>query len=240
MDWILQKSIIALLFKKMIFFLEIHTEQGFVLQDATMPLGIVTDIVGQTHWMMEFLGKANHAGTCLMQNRQDSLVCAAKAIFWITKQAKEEKGLVATCGEIKNEPNSINIISEKTNVSLDVRHRDDAVREKFLKKVDLHLQNLAKENKVSFQKKLLGERKTVACSEKITNLLSKSFTNLNLKPYFMTSGAGHDAMIMARKIPSAMLFLRSPNGVSHHPSELVKKEDIKKSLSVLVDFFQNL
>lgn len=227
-------------FEKGDFFLEIHTEQGFVLQKEGKSLGIVDGIVGQTHWLLEFEGKSNHAGTCLMPDRQDSLACAAEAIFFITQEAKNQQGLVATCGQINNYPNSINVISEKTTVSLDVRHYDNAIKEQFLEKVKTYLQALAVKNNIRFQKKLLGEKKTVECSAAIKNLLDKSFQKQNITDYHLVSGAGHDAMIMAKKVPMAMLFLRSPNGVSHHPSEIVEIADIEQALSVLTEFFCSL
>ena len=227
-------------FKTGDFFLEVHTEQGFVLQNAKEAIGIVDSIIGQTHWVLEFAGQANHAGTCLMGDRQDSLVCAAEAISYITNVAKKQEGLVATCGQILNYPNSINVISEKTKVSLDVRHHSDKIKEHFLQKIENFLTDLADKHKVCFQKILLGEKKTVNCSLAIKKLLASSFEKNQIKPFYLSSGAGHDAMIMARKIPMAMLFLRSPNGVSHHPSEIVEVADIEKAFLVLVTFFSSL
>lgn len=222
------------------FFLEVHTEQGFVLQNAGHSLGIVDGIIGQTHWILEFEGKANHAGTCLMSDRQDSLVCAAEAITYITKATKECLGLVATCGAILNYPNSLNVISGETKVSLDVRHYDDALKENFLAQVEQHLQTLATKNNIQFQKTCLGEKKTIKCSLQLRKLLDTSFHRQKMEPFHLVSGAGHDAMIMAKKIPTAMLFVRSPNGVSHHPSEVVELKDIQKALLVLIEFFRNL
>ncbi len=223
-------------FQKGDLFLEIHTEQGFVLQNSGVSLGIVNGIVGQTHWMMEFAGKANHAGTCLMGDRQDALVCASKAILYITKEACSQDGLVATCGEIVNYPNSVNIISDKTLLTLDVRHYNNEIREQFLIKTAKHLQKLANDSNVGFKKSILGTKNTVECSAQVKKLLSQSFKNQNIEPYYLNSGAGHDAMIMASSMPAAMLFVRSPNGVSHHPSELVYLADIEKALKVLTDF----
>jgi allantoate deiminase len=122
---------------------------------------------------------------------------------------------------------------------LDVRHYENHTREQFLKKTKEHLKELARKNNVIFQKKLLGEKKTVECSSDIKNSLDKAFQKQNMEPYRLVSGAGHDAMIMAKKIPMAMLFLRSPNGVSHHPSEVVKIPDITKMLAVLTEFFMD-
>ena len=224
-------------FQKGDFFLEVHTEQGMTLQKENLSLGIVEGIAGQTHWLMKFVGKSNHAGTCLMMDRQDSLVCAAEAIALITQEAKLQENLVATCGMIQNEPNAINVISAQTRVSLDVRHYSDQTRNNFLQKIEKKLQSLAKKNNVQFQKKVLGEKNSVQCSDAIKKTLIQACQNQNIPPHLIVSGAGHDAMIMAKKIPMAMLFLCSPNGISHHPNEIVKLEDIEKSLLVLEEFF---
>ena len=221
-------------------FLEIHTEQGMVLAKNKFSLGIVDAIVGQTHWMLEFSGKANHAGTCVMEDRQDSLVCAAQAIFSITKKAKLEPNLVATCGVIKNEPNAINVISGNTKVSLDVRHAKDKIRNQFLEEIEKELKELAKESNVSFSKKILGEKNSIQCSPKIKSMLKKACQNKKIPPFFITSGAGHDAMIMAQKIPMGMLFICSPNGLSHHPDEVVNLKDVENSLLILEEFFNIL
>ncbi len=203
-------------------YLEFHIEQGPVLESLGLPLGVVETIVGQSRLELTFSGKAGHAGTTPMHLRQDALVAAAEWIGAVRREAIATKGLVATVGRIEAQPNAPNVIPAVVKVSLDVRHRDDAVRHAAVER----LVGLAGEVRV--------DQPAVAMDPHLTDILARS------APHRMLSGAGHDAMIMARRMPAAMLFLRSPGGLSHHPDESVLPEDVAAALTAGMKFLEDL
>ena len=168
--------------------------------------------------MVTFEGKANHAGTTPMTLRHDALVAAARWICEVGKYASERPGLVATVGQLHVAPNAMNVIPGKVQASLDVRHASDAMRGEAVRAL------LAKTGG-KYEQRL--DQPAVGMDRAMTAVLAEAAHPVHR----MTSGAGHDAMILAPSVPSAMLFLRSPGGISHHPGETVLAGDVEAAIS---------
>ncbi len=219
-------------------YLEFHIEQGPVLEHEDHSLGIVTAIIGQSRLQLVFTGKANHAGTTPMHLRHDALAAAAEFVLAAEKLARGTPGLVATVGQLSPHPGVGNVIPGEAVLSLDVRHANDAIRhdsvENLLKTA--HAIAQARGIVVSFAANL--DQPAVPMDAKLTTLLTEAAAPCH--PLFMTSGAGHDAMIVAPHLPAAMLFLRTPNGLSHHPDETVRPDDVQLAFETGLRFLERI
>ena len=211
-------------------YLEFHIEQGPVLDDLNLPLAIVDAIVGQTRVDVTLTGMANHAGTTPMQTRRDALAGAAEWITAVEREAGATQGLVATVGRAHVEPGASNVIPGRCELSLDVRHADDAMRTKAIDHLARAARDIASRRKleVSWEPKL--DQRSVAMDAALTSALGRAVEEAGFAPHRMSSGAGHDAMIVASRMPAAMLFVRCEQGISHHPSESVREEDVAAAL----------
>jgi allantoate deiminase len=211
-------------------YIEFHIEQGPVLQHRELPLGIVETIAGQTRMELVFTGFANHAGTTPMALRRDALVAAAEWAVAVEKRALEIPGLVATVGALAAMPGAANVIAGECRATLDVRHASDATRKQSVRAFVQSAAEIAKRRGIS----LTSSTKLVQAATPMDSFLVKQIdiavSQAGIAPYRMTSGAGHDAMVLAEKIPSAMVFLRSPAGISHNPEESVLVEDVAKAI----------
>ena len=221
-------------------FIEVHIEQGPVLDVENLSVAAVPAIAGQSRMSFTFTGHANHAGTTPMHLRRDALAAAAEWIAAVEKLARETDGLVATVGKIEAAPNAGNVVPGSATVSLDVRHAHDNAR---IAAVDALLDRanaIAKRRGLELTSKRQMDQPAVPMDERLTALLVESMGALGFTAKRLPSGAGHDAMVMAARVPTAMLFLRSPGGVSHHPDEAVRIEDVEASLHVARKFLQRL
>ncbi len=221
-------------------YLEFHIEQGPVLEALKYPLGIVEAIVGQTRLDVAFRGKAGHAGTTPMNLRRDALAGAAEWMTLVEREAKSEAGLVATIGMISALPGAANVIPGEVRMSLDVRHQYDDVRSLAVANLITRAQQVAQRRdlELGYQTKL--EQPAVACNQDLNYVLQDALEALEFPVHRMVSGAGHDAMIMAGLCPSTMLFLRSPDGLSHHPDEAVWPQDVEAAVWVGAEFLRRL
>ena len=194
-------------------FLELHIEQGPTLERAGVPLGVVTSIVGYARGELWFEGRAGHAGTTPMEDREDALVEAAAEILRIRDAALQVEGAVATVGELDVEPGAGNVIPGRVRLSVDVRAPDRERLDDVLARVGLEPGHRAE---------------PVAMSERCRAALSEEIEALGLQALELPSGAGHDAGILAAAgVDAGMLFVRSLNGgVSHSPDELSSEEDV--------------
>jgi allantoate deiminase len=221
-------------------YLELHIEQGPVLENEDTPLGIVEALVGQTRMELVFTGQANHAGTTPMHLRHDAMAAAAEWIVAVEDYASTHSGLVATVGKVEAAPGAGNVIAGHVTASLDVRHADDSARESSVIAI-LQLAETAATRRgvhVTYSKQL--EQPAVPLDPHLTTLLNKAATQAGFPGRRMTSGAGHDAMILAPIVPSAMLFLRSPGGLSHHPDEAALPQDVEAALATAMEFLAQL
>jgi allantoate deiminase len=221
-------------------YFEIHIEQGPVLESLNLPLGVVTAIVGQTREEITWTGHANHAGTTPMHLRRDALAAAAELLVAAEKLAKLEDGLTLTVGNINAKPGVGNVVPGLVKHSLDIRHAQDAVRLRVLDAVNREARDIASRRnvQVSFHPNI--EIKAVAMAPSLVDLLAESANACGHTVHRMVSGAGHDAMVIAPHLPSVMLFLRSPGGLSHHPEEGVIEQDLVAGLQVAREFLIRL
>jgi allantoate deiminase len=219
-------------------YLEFHIEQGPVLESLDLPLGVVETISGQSRLEILFEGKANHAGTTPMNLRQDALTGAAEWISAVEREARAVSGAVATVGRVNVTPGAGNVIPGSVALSLDVRHPADAVRHDLITRLLRSADQIATGRclKVSWEQRL--DQAAVAMHPDLTELLERAVASAGRPVHRMASGAGHDAMIVARRMPAAMLFLRSPGGISHHPDETVLAEDVDAALDVGQEFLE--
>ena len=221
-------------------FLEMHIEQGPVLEVANLRLAVVEGIVGQTRMELRFDGYANHAGTTPMRLRRDALAAAAEWMVEVETMARARDGLVATVGKIAAEPGASNVIPGSVTVSLDVRHLNDRVRARVAKDLAASAAAIADERGVLVASTTKLDQPSVRMDEGLTALLTQAVEDAGFPARTMPSGAGHDAMVMAARVPTAMLFLRSPGGISHHPAESVREDDVEAALKVGEKFLERV
>jgi len=221
-------------------FVEIHIEQGPILESERCRLGVVSRIVGQTRLSLEFSGQANHAGTTPMLMRRDALAGAAEWIAAIEAFATKTEGLAATVGRIVVEPNAANVIPGRVRLSLDVRHALDREREAGVEELLSKARTIAARRGLTLEYTRQMNEPAVPMDERLTAYLTYAVEAAGFPARMMPSGAGHDAMVMATRLPTAMLFLRTPGGISHHPSETVREEDVEAALRVGRKFLARL
>lgn len=221
--------------KTMKAFLELHIEQGPVLEKEKISLGIVDKIVGMCQLEVTVKGKAGHAGTTPMDMRQDALVVAAKIVAQLPDLVKnEEKGTVITTGQLNVYPNGANVIPEKVVFTIDLRSGDEETMERVLETVEKFIQAEEKAGiNIDIKQKLWVPPKKL--NEQIHHLLQKSAEKLGITYMTMPSGAGHDAMIFSDFTDTGLIFIPSKNGISHHPDEWSEFEDIARGIDVLFE-----
>jgi allantoate deiminase len=221
-------------------YLEIHIEQGPVLESEDLALGVVEAIAGQTRLQLIFTGQANHAGTTPMRLRHDALAAAAHWIVEVEQYALRHQGLVATVGRIEAKPGAGNIIPGEVIASLDVRHPSDAMRRTAVAAILDHAEFAAKTRGVTVAATKLVDQAAISMDTRLVESLLAATRRAGFPVMRMTSGAGHDAMIVAEQIPSVMLFLRSPGGLSHHPDEAVRLGDVEAALVSTMELLTHL
>ncbi len=221
-------------------FVEVHIEQGPVLEALDLPLGVVTAIVGQTRLELTFRGRANHAGTTPMHLRQDALAAAAEWISTVERHARNVPGLVATVGMISVAPGAANVVPGTAVLSLDVRHAEDAMREQAVVELLAAAELAAKSRGVKVAWRETSREAAVAMGPRIVSAISEAVNAVGYRTHRMVSGAGHDAMILASAVPSGMLFIRTPKGLSHHPEEAVSTPDVGAACAVFSRLLQGL
>ncbi|HTR43070.1 MAG TPA: allantoate amidohydrolase [Pseudomonadales bacterium] len=226
--------------KQLVAYVEAHIEQGPVLERENLALGIVSAIAGQTRASIKFIGRAGHAGTTPMKQRKDALCAAAQFIIAVENLAKRTKGLVATVGQIAALPGAGNVIPGEAGISLDLRHEKDAVRRSAQIKLKNLATQIARQRRLRCEYKIVQENNAVNCSRDLSRLLAQSVKRRQKRFISLASGAGHDAAVMAGITPSTMLFIRCKNGISHHPDESVKAQDVQIAFDVLGDFLLSL
>jgi allantoate deiminase len=220
----------ALLNEDTLAYLEFHIEQGPVLDSLGRSLGVVEAIAAQTRMEFVFAGHANHAGTTPMHLRHDAVAGAAEWIFTVEHTARNIPGLVATVGQIEAKPGAINVIAGSARVTLDVRHGTDAICEQAAATLARRAEEIANKRGLSVKQNMLLRQRAVKMDEFLTGQIEQAIQQIGCARHRMVSGAGHDAMILAEKVPAAMIFLRSPAGISHDPAESVMLEDVANAL----------
>ena len=217
-------------------YLEVHIEQGPVLEALNLPVGAVSSIAGQSRISVHFSGEAGHAGTVPMALRRDALCAAAEFVLAVEALGRSLPGLVATVGQITAQPGASNVIPGLVTLSLDVRHQDDAVREQACRQLQEQASSTGAARGISPGWHTLQQHRTVPCSPRLTQLLAQAIEAAKYPIYSLPSGAGHDAVAMSDLTEIAMLFVRCKGGISHHPAESVAPEDVAAAIEVLEQF----
>lgn len=216
-------------------FLEVHIEQGPVLESEGLPVGIVTAINGATRLAVQMRGTAGHAGTVPMGLRRDALACAAAAVIAIEELARSEPGLVATVGRIEARPGAVNVIPGEALFTVDVRSSDDAQRTRAVAEIRARLGALAQARAIALDVTTTHEAAACGCDPDIVGQIEAAVVRQGIRPLRLASGAGHDAMAMAALCPVGMLFVRCDRGISHNPAERITVEDADAAVRVLLD-----
>jgi allantoate deiminase len=217
-------------------YLEFHIEQGPILESQETSLGVVEALVGQTRMQFVFDGQANHAGTTPMHLRRDAMAAAADWIVAVEAYATSHNGLVATVGKIEASPGAGNVVAGQVTASLDIRHANDETRDAAVATLIVAAQAAGAKRHVQVTTYTQLEQPAVPLDPCLTEMLQNAAVRAGFPCGRMTSGAGHDAMILAPTIPSTMLFLRSPGGLSHHPDESVLPQDVEAAIATALEF----
>jgi allantoate deiminase len=225
---------------KLLAYVEPHIEQGPVLERLGAPVGVVDAIAGQSRLWVEARGRAAHAGTTPMEGRHDALAAAAQVVLEVERMARATSGLIATVGALAVEPGASNVVPARVRFSIDVRHARDSVRTTAVTEILASARELAQRRGVALFVSQEEHHAAVPADPVLSGFLGEAVAAAGHTPHRVVSGAGHDAGVMAAVAPMAMLFLRCPGGVSHHPDERVLASDVTVALEVLVRYLDIL
>jgi allantoate deiminase len=214
-------------------YIEVHIEQGPVLETRGLPVGVVSAIAGQSRYQVTFTGEAAHAGTTPMDHRKDALVAASVFVQAVEGTAGGQDGLVATVGQLTVQPGAANVVPGKATLSLDIRHADDAERVLATKHLVHVAGEIGKHRGIAVTTTQISENATVGSSPLLTSMLMQAAKDLGHPAIQLASGAGHDAVVMAGLTEIAMLFVRCKGGISHNPAESVTEADVAVAIEVL-------
>lgn len=216
-------------------YVELHIEQGGILDREKIDIGVVTGIVGITWWDVTIDGFANHAGTTLMDQRRDALLAAARFIEMVNRVVTSIPGSqVGTVGRIQALPGAPNVIAGRVVLSLELRDLDAAKIELLFQRIRAGAQEIEKTTGTTFTFKEINVNVPAPTSERIRDVVSQSAHELGLSSRLMPSGAGHDAQDMALLGPVGMIFIPSVGGISHSPTEFSRPADIVNGANVLL------
>lgn len=219
-------------------FVEVHIEQGPVLLDAGRATGVVTGIAGSRRSLLEITGLAGHSGTVPMRLRHDAAAGAAEVVLLVESRCAAEPGLVGTVGQLQVPGGATNVIPGRCLMSIDVRSVDDALRRRATADIDAGIEAIATKRGLTTTQHVVLDAPAVSCTSDLQQQLGASIRRVtNEEPLVLPSGAGHDAMMMARLTDVGMLFVRCGNGgISHHPDESLAAADARIAADVFQDF----
>jgi N-carbamoyl-L-amino-acid hydrolase len=222
-------------------FVEVHIEQGPALLDANLAVGVVTGIAGCVRSLVSVAGLSGHAGTVPMPLRHDAAAAAAEIVLAVERRCSAEPHLVGTVGELAVPGGSINVIPGRCELSIDVRSPQDAVRDTADADISAALGQIAARRGVTITQRRVLEAASVSCTPALQDALATSVERVTGSAAMrLPSGAGHDAMMMARLTDVGMLFVRCGNGgISHHPAETLSAADAEVAARVFQDFLQH-
>lgn len=222
-------------------YFEIHIEQGPILFEKNIPVGVVNNIIGQKKIEITFTGESGHAGTVPMNLRRDALCAAAKFILAVEKFAsKEKRKILATVGKLEVKGAASNIIPSSVNCSLDLRSEDAQLLSDAYEYLFSICEKYCDKRNIYFEWKLLHETDPVACNKKFRKLLANSISEKNIEVINLDSGPVHDAAIISQIAPVIMLFIKCVKGTERHPLENVSDYDIATALDICDHFLEQL
>lgn len=221
-------------------YVEVHIEQGPILEKEGLAVGVVSAIAGQSRFKLSWTGKAGHAGTTPMTLRRDALAGAAEFVNGVEAIARRIPGLVATVGVLSVAPGAANVIPGEVVHTLDVRHARDQARRAALMAMGRSAARIARKRGLRQRWRRTQENAAVACAPELTAQLAQSVRAVQGRSLALVSGAGHDGVVMSALAPVAMLFVRCRDGLSHHPDEHASSADLGVALRVMVDFLARM
>ena len=221
-------------------FVESHIEQGPVLLNERLAVGVVTAIAGATRLRVKVTGLAGHAGTVPMGARQDALTAASEMILFVETYCTKNVGLVGTVGIVSVKPGAVNVIPQDVEFTIDVRSSEDSRRTAAVHALVEEFEDIAKRRNVAVASSIFFSSNAAPCDMGLQKQFEHSIAAHGIAPRYLPSGAGHDAMVFPAVAPTAMLFVRcGNNGISHHPDETMTAEDAEVATSVLLHFFEH-
>jgi allantoate deiminase len=226
--------------ERLLGYVELHIEQGPVLEERNVPVGVVASIAGATRAEVAFTGRAGHAGTVPMELRRDAAVALAEFVLAVERTARAAPGLVATVGQLAAEPGAPNVIPGRAACSLDVRHAEDAARAQAVVALSERAAAIASERGVELAWQERMATPATPMDPELTELLATAVAEQGLADVRLASGAGHDAVALSALTGTAMLFVRCAGGISHHPDESVDDADVAVAIDVLERFMRLL
>lgn len=225
--------------KEALGFVEVHIEQGPLLESQNVPVGLVSAITGIERHTVSITGKSGHAGTVPMHLRKDALVAAGEYIAWLDSYCKSHEDIVGVVGKIDIHPNSVNVIPEQADLTLELRSPNKKIRLHAREQFHLITSKLI-EKGFQVESDLVYSLEEVTCDPDLNRRLESSMVQEGLPPQALFSGAGHDGLAMDHLCPVAMLFVRCHEGLSHHPDESIKIEDALIAKKILKHFIKEL
>ena len=225
---------------KLLGFLELHIEQGPVLEAENLPVAIVSAISGATRFRVIVSGQAGHAGTVPMSLRRDAFAATAEMAVSLERLARDTPDVVATIGQVEVGPGAVNVVPGKTVFTVDCRSPDDTCRIEAVAALQASFAAIAARRGVTATFETFYDEASAPCAPALRTSLSHSIANQGLRPFELASGAGHDGLAMQALCPIAMLFIRCAGGVSHNPAESVTEADVAVAVDVLLAFLRNL
>lgn len=220
-------------------FIEIHIEQGPVLERENLPVGLVTAISGASRYQIDVTGKAGHAGTVPMGLRQDALAAASECILAIEEICTRLPDVVGTVGMINALPGAGNVIAGQVHFSLDLRSSKDTTRDHAETQIFDAFATIATRRQITVNPQRTYQAASQTCDSWLSGQLATAIKNSGYRLHSLPSGAGHDAMALANLTRIAMLFVRCKDGVSHHPDESITAEDAAATADVLMNLLKN-
>ena len=226
--------------RNVVAYVESHIEQGPVLLNESLPLGVVTAIAGATRMRVSVTGLAGHAGTVPMGQRKDALAAACEMALEVERYCEANAGLVGTVGKMSVLPGAINVIPQDVEFTVDVRSGDDAMRRKAVAAFQQSFADIAQRRHVEVTATPFYALDAAPCDPSLRQCFADAIAAHGVPIRHLASGAGHDAMVFPAVAPIAMLFVRcGNNGISHHPDETMTAEDAEIATSVLLHFFEH-
>jgi len=221
-------------------YVEVHIEQGPVLLEKGLPLGVVTAIAGSSRYLLELEGLASHAGTTPMSMRRDAAAAAAEVVLLVERRCSGAGSLVGTVGQLAVPDGSVNVIPGRCRLSLDIRAASDAERLAAVRDVFDGIEAVCARRRIGLKVEKLLEAPAAPCAPRLMDQLGEAVQRAGLPRFDLLSGAGHDAMAMAAVTEVAMLFTRCGNGgISHNPLETMTADDADIAARVLLDFLHH-
>jgi allantoate deiminase len=221
-------------------YVELHIEQGRVLEAGNQPACVVSSIAGQSRLTVTLTGRADHAGTTPMPLRRDALTGAAACILAAESLAQSHPPLVITVGKIHVHSGASNSIPQNATFTIDLRHPHDSSRREFLGALHNSFLQITKNRLLELQWNPVQDNNATPCDPILTTNLSQALAAITGSNLTLASGAGHDGVVISRICPIAMLFIRCRDGLSHHPDEFAATEDIGTGIVILTHFLKTL